>query len=192
MIKHFLSKISKFLFTQKLNKKKTKYLLFCEKRIDVLKSLYITSKESDEIINNIISVGIKKLSMSKFTISGILNDGRDFSIWNSNLWYGWCSSGYFNGVFWNGSINRSNTITPLMLGLLDVDVKKHLKSCPSSSSKSKLREYLLEIDPHMFYEYWDQSRGKNSFGYYQNSPPKIKNYDLTSFNRDKKIKDILK
>ena len=71
-----------------------------------------------------------------------------------------------------------------MFRISDTDLNQRLTVCPNSSSKSKLRKYLLEIDPGMFYEYW--INGKMT----QNGT-KSKIYDLTAFNRDKKLKILI-
>lgn len=165
---------------KKEKKKHKKYLNFIKSEIHIPDSMYLCSKIVDDILYEIISIGVRNLEIGPHIMHGELNNGKTFSMWIQNLWYGWASSGQIDDLIWDGDNNHEAQMDDSYNRLCKKKNTKKIRCGPTVLGKSIFREYLLSIDPYMFYTHFLDS----DISY-------KKSYDLTEFNRDIKLKTIL-
>jgi hypothetical protein len=171
---------------RKERKRKYKYILYTKKRIHMYDSMYSISKIANGVLDKIMEVGIKTMEVGPHFAHGVLNNGDPFAFWVANLWYGWASNGQVGDMSWDGNKgNQHKTIESTTNHLCGIIPKSKIPFCPTEKCKTRFRKYLLSIDEDMFYYHFLNRDGKKYDGHCQ------KLYDLTEFNREKRINILL-
>jgi hypothetical protein len=151
--------ILKFFFNWRENRRLRKYVRFLKADIH---PLHRTSYEADKVV------------------SKSLNNDEKFCFWNNNFWYSWASHGQIGNDYWDGN-DSSRATRSIIQGLCSNHSPNKILYSPTRSCVKGLRNYLLSIDPNIFFSHFHEDIDSN----YE------KTYDLKEFNRDQKLQKIL-
>lgn len=171
--------ILKFFFNWRENRRLRKYVRFLKADIH---PIHRTSYEADKVVSKIFNIGIRDITVQSCWVLGSLNNDEKFCFWNNNFWYSWASHGQIGNDYWDGN-DSSRATRSIIQGLCSNHSPNKILYSPTRSCVKGLRNYLLSIDPNIFFSHFHEDIG--AYSNYE------KTYDLKEFNRDQKLQKIL-